>query len=583
MVATVTVSTPYSEPTIVTTLIYASLFCLLNISDYVLNFLCCGLVGQIFIGIAYGSPGAGWLSYQSQTELIDLGYLGLLLLVYEGGLCTDMRMLWRDLYMSALVAAVGITGPIALSFLLCEIAYASKKQAFAAGAALCSTSLGTTLMVLRTSGLASSRLGVLLTNAAMLDDLVGLVMVQLISDQNPGSSHIEKSKIIRPIGVSCAFIVIIPLACILASTLLKTSPPKFEIDWFRSRHGKLFLHLLGLFSLITGASYAGTSNLFAAYLAGTIITWFDSAGTDASRRDPHFSPEATVTNENTALQPAITGASQAIIEDTTTGVDRNVVSRSRDSKRYFSGRDIYAYYLEQPVSRILKPCFFASIGFSIPIRSLFNGAVAWRGLVYAVLMIVGKLMCGLVLIRPGLSFFTALDRHGERTTADIHLRHIQARIATAGPSSTAAVPPRVNAIRPAQPASRNSNEDDHSTGPNTTESTTAVADDTAPRAVEQLKTRSLYPAALLGSAMVARGEIGLLISSIAESNGSFGDADMNAGVSQLFLIVTWAILLCTISGPLVTGVLVQRVKRLQANERSRDTGRANPLGIWGFR
>ena len=46
-------------------------------------------------------------------------------------------------------------------------------QAFAAGASLCSTSLGTTFSVMQASGLSTTRTGVVLTSAAMMDDVVG--------------------------------------------------------------------------------------------------------------------------------------------------------------------------------------------------------------------------------------------------------------------------------------------------------------------------------------------------------------------------------------------------------------------------
>ncbi|KAG6018750.1 hypothetical protein E4U19_008059, partial [Claviceps sp. Clav32 group G5] len=64
------------------------------------------------------------------------------------------------------------------------------------------------------------------------------------------------------------------------------------------------------------------------------------------------------------------------------------------------------------------------------------------------------------------------------------------------------------------------------------------------------KPRSLYPASIIGCAMVARGEIGFLISSIAESNNIFSASSGRSSTSDLFLIVTWAIVLCTILGPL---------------------------------
>ena len=48
---------------------------------------------------------------------------------------------------------------------------------------------------------------------------------------------------------------------------------------------------------------------------------------------------------------------------------------------------------------VVIPFFFASIGFAIPIRDLFNRGVVWRGLVYTVLMLFGKLLTGVWLLR----------------------------------------------------------------------------------------------------------------------------------------------------------------------------------------
>jgi len=83
--------------------------------------------------------------------------------------------------------------------------------------------------------------------------------------------------------------------------------------------------------------------------------------------------------------------------------------------------------------------------------------------------------------------------------------------------------------------------------------------------------------------MVARGEIGFLISSTAESEGVFHRPDEDASeASDLFLIITWAIVLCTVFGPVCTGLLVRRIKKLEkASEASRGGGR-KVLGVWGW-
>lgn len=71
------------------------------------------------------------------------------------------------------MALTGILLPIGFSYSLLGLVGATPFQAFAAGAALCSTSLGATFNLITTSGLAGTRTGVVLTSAAMIDDIVG--------------------------------------------------------------------------------------------------------------------------------------------------------------------------------------------------------------------------------------------------------------------------------------------------------------------------------------------------------------------------------------------------------------------------
>jgi Kef-type K+ transport system membrane component KefB len=83
--------------------------------------------------------------------------------------------------------------------------------------------------------------------------------------------------------------------------------------------------------------------------------------------------------------------------------------------------------------------------------------------------------------------------------------------------------------------------------------------------------RSLYPASILGLAMVARGEVAFLIASVAQSTGIFAGT---SATEQLYLVVMWAAMVCTIVGPLGVGVLVRRVKVLEK-------GGVGVLGVWG--
>jgi hypothetical protein len=78
-------SLPYHEPDIITILILTSFLLLLNIVNSVLDrLLYCGLLGQVLVGIAWGTPGAKLLSENVEQAVVQLGYLGLILLVFEG-------------------------------------------------------------------------------------------------------------------------------------------------------------------------------------------------------------------------------------------------------------------------------------------------------------------------------------------------------------------------------------------------------------------------------------------------------------------------------------------------------------------
>ena len=80
-----------------------------------------------------------------------------------------------------------------------------------------------------------------------------------------------------------------------------------------------------------------------------------------------------------------------------------------------------------------------------------------------------------------------------------------------------------------------------------------------------------YSPALLGLAMVARGEIGFLIASVAESHGIFNSSSSSTPVpgerGELYPVVVWAIVLCTVVGPVGVGGLVRRIKRLEVQVR----------------
>ena len=75
----------YYEPSLAILLPLAAFPLLLHIVAWPLNkLISCGLLGQIVVGMIFGEPLTEWLGDETYTTVLQLGYVGLILLVYEG-------------------------------------------------------------------------------------------------------------------------------------------------------------------------------------------------------------------------------------------------------------------------------------------------------------------------------------------------------------------------------------------------------------------------------------------------------------------------------------------------------------------
>ena len=531
------------------------------------------------------------------------------------------------------MAITGIGLPIALSYVLQELARASLLQAFSAGAALCSTSLGTTFTILGTTGLTTTRLGTVLTTAAMLDDGVGLIMVQVISDLGASATSFNSMTVVRPVVVSVGLVVALLLSCRFLLKSLTTwlnrkreeSPTGVLQRLLTRSETILLIHTAILLGFVTGATYAGTSNLFAAYLAGASISWWDSevthtligrnvsTPTPVAEKAPADSPplQTSVTSQHDVGvecggNPQTDLAKENVVGVSSKGSDTQNPYEPRTNAGALTGRTIYEDYYGAVVKRILKPFFFvsepdlrvacctsrltltmyqASIGFSIPITQMFAGPVVWRGIVYTVLMALAKLLTGVWLVRFTLPSPMALNRFRppplptwrcwEPRSPNANAKGAVRRTRSSQSEGEAGTNIMAATDRQQQGIRSDSRLDQPE------EMSRNLRQDRA----KMLKPRSLYPASIIGTAMISRGEIGFLIASVAESKGIFANTSSptitaQGGSSEIYLIVIWAVILCTIIGPVAVGTLTRRLRKLQMKERKSPTV-IDPLGVWG--
>jgi Kef-type K+ transport system membrane component KefB len=290
----------YEEPRITVLLSLVSFLLLLNgVRHFLDHSLYCGIIGEILIGVIWGLPvgGTAWLAQGTQEAIQAFGYLGLIGLVFEGGLGTDLALLKKSAYLSVSVATIGLLMPIAMSFILLTVPFSSHEgilyptpiAAFSAGASLCSTSLGTIFAILSASSMQKTRVGVVLVGAAMMDDVVGLVMVNIITTL--GSGETTGWPIARPIAASFGLLLVtLVLAPFGLKPIVALCLHRTDLDAQSSVSGKNLLitfvslihripHLGFILStsvlliFVTIAAFIDASLLFAAFIAGGLVNY----------------------------------------------------------------------------------------------------------------------------------------------------------------------------------------------------------------------------------------------------------------------------------------------------------------------
>lgn len=121
--------------------------------------------------------------FQGQSEVISiLAELGVVILLFEIGLESDLKELIRVGPQAAIVAIIGVVLPFAAGTagLIVGFGVATIPAVFA-GAALTATSIGITAKVLAELQRLSSKEGQIIIGAAVLDDVLGIIVLAVVA------------------------------------------------------------------------------------------------------------------------------------------------------------------------------------------------------------------------------------------------------------------------------------------------------------------------------------------------------------------------------------------------------------------
>jgi len=185
------------------------------------------VIGELFAGVVLGPSLLGWIEPTQAIRL--MAGIGIILLLFEVGLGTDVKRLVRTGAASIKVALAGFVLPLVFGFSLAYIVFdLSLLVSLFIGGTLTATSIGITVRVLADLKRQNSKEGQIVLGAAVLDDVMGVVLLALLYEFSIGGgvSFMNTGKVLVFIT---AFFVLAPIAAKLMSIIIKRFDVSSEI------------------------------------------------------------------------------------------------------------------------------------------------------------------------------------------------------------------------------------------------------------------------------------------------------------------------------------------------------------------
>ena len=176
------------------------------------------VIGELFAGIVLGPSIFGWIELSETIQM--MAGIGIILLLFEVGLETNIKRLIHSSKKSVVIAIFGFTFPFILGFITAYSIFSlSLLTALFVGGTITATSIGITVRVLADLQLEQSRIGQIVLGAAVIDDVLGVMLLALLYEFSIGGgvSFINVGKVILFVS---AFFILAPILAKLISLLI---------------------------------------------------------------------------------------------------------------------------------------------------------------------------------------------------------------------------------------------------------------------------------------------------------------------------------------------------------------------------
>ncbi len=247
------------------------------------------VLGELLAGILLGNMGLfgfhGLDFISHDANLAFLAEIGVILLLFEVGLESDLVEMARVGLSALLVAIVGVVVPVALGYGVHQLFHpeATWHTHLFIGAILAATSVGITARVLQEIGKVDSPTGRIVLGAAVIDDVLGLivlaVVVGIVTSANTGQS-------LDAMQIS---MIVVKAVAFLGGAILIGRPFSRAMFQFacklRARRVLLAVSLAFCLALAYGAAAVGLAPIVGAFAAGIVLDAVSYR--DLESREPH--------------------------------------------------------------------------------------------------------------------------------------------------------------------------------------------------------------------------------------------------------------------------------------------------------
>jgi Kef-type K+ transport system membrane component KefB len=300
------------------------------------------VLGELLAGVALGNlPGLGRLGWIDADPSIDLlAQLGTLVLLFDVGLELTVREMLATRAAAAGIALLGTACSFGLGWLVALLLHPGAPPAVSVffGAALTATSVGITARVLKDLGQTKAPEAVAIVGAAVLDDVVGLILLAVVT----GS---------------------------IAAAGVQRASPVALAGWILVKAGAFFAGALVVGRKVIPALFAASARLRTT--GAQVSVGFASCLLFAWAADA------------VGLAPII-GAFTA-----------GLILEEAHSERFVARGERSLAELVQPVSSVLVPIFFVLMGARVDVRALADSRAAALAAALTLAAILGKAACSL--------------------------------------------------------------------------------------------------------------------------------------------------------------------------------------------